>query len=174
MKTRQEVEAKFFRTRQMLIPLIVLSVFNVLLAALDSTFYLLFAATIPMAIVESGLAASGAMAVLIALGIALAVIGLYGLCYWLSKKWNGFMLVALVLFLLDTLYLLLIFTMTFDLGFFLDLIIHAALLYYLVIGTKAWIDLMRLPLVDETMDVVEVVEDDAVIEAISTDDVEIQ
>lgn len=67
--------------------------------------------------------------------IAIAVVGilLYLLCWLFSKKRRGWLIVALVLFSLDTAFLLL----NFDISVIVDILFHGYIIYSLVTGVIA-------------------------------------
>ena len=67
--------------------------------------------------------------------IAIAVIGivLYLMCWLFSKKRRGWLVVALVLFSLDTAFLLL----NFEIGVIVDVLFHGYIIYSLVTGVIA-------------------------------------
>ena len=174
MQTRQEVEAIFMKARGNLLAIVVFSSINVILTALNINLNFLFSATIPTGIVYFGQGVSNGLggspvAVLIFAVIAMLFVGVFGLCYLLSKKMKGFMLVALILFILDTLWLAWLLSRAFDAEAFLNIAFHAWVLYYLVIGTKAWLDLKRLPPAEETPDAAEAAGTDTAVEAAGTD-----
>jgi len=84
------------------------------------------------------------------LGIAVALfaVGAFLLCYVLSRRYKAFMLVAFILFLLDTLFLGFM-TLTnldlFEIGDIIDIGFHIWVLIYLGMGIKAWSDLRKFP-----------------------------
>ncbi len=136
---------KYGVARGNLLLTVILTVINIVLSALNASVYLLFSASIPyiIASVGSGLmydrefaAEMGAteemipviFTVLLIVGLVLTVP--YFLCWLFSKKHYGWMIAALVLFSLDTLFLL----FNFDISLILDLLIHAWVLYYLIMG----------------------------------------
>ena len=67
--------------------------------------------------------------------VALAVVGilLYLMCWLFSKKRRGWLIVALVLFSLDTAFLLL----NFDISVIVDILFHGYIIYSLVTGVIA-------------------------------------
>lgn len=64
--------------------------------------------------------------------IAVLLLVPYLLCWIFSKNHYGWMIAALVLFSLDTLWLLL----NFDIGFLLDILFHGYVLFYLIMGVR--------------------------------------
>ena len=87
---------------------------------------------------------------LVAAIISFVVISLYAMCYFLAKKHRVFILVALIFFSFDTLFLIWIITFGFEPGILLDVAFHVWIMYYLIVGTKMWSDLKKLPPDEET------------------------
>ena len=153
MKKRIEIEKKFANARKNLMLVIIFSVVNMALTVLNSNISFLFSATVPVLVLQVGQIFSEesgiSMFLMAAAAIALIIIALYGICFLLSKKRRAFMLVALILFVLDTLFLLWTLTLGFDSGVMLDIVFHVWILYFLISGTKAWIDLKKTPVEEE-------------------------
>lgn len=131
---------------------------NVILMAIGSNTYLLFSATIPYAAVQTGMFLCGKLpaewyeggtfeflpdfVLFIAIAIAAAIIIYIFMCWLFSSKGRyGFFIAALVYFALDTLYLLWIFDST----LILDLVFHAWVIGYLVIGIVSGVKLKKTP-----------------------------
>ncbi len=133
--------------------LLIIIAFTVLncFATLTNT-YFLFSASIPMNFIqaalyirsdeyladvpEMGLQDFAAIADLLGfIYIAIAVIGilLYLVCWLFSKKRRGWLVVALVLFSIDTAFLLL----NFETGVIVDVLFHGYIIYSLVTGVIA-------------------------------------
>ena len=83
----------------------------------------------------------GSAALVIGAVMGFASIGLYYLCWALSKQHPGAIIAALVLFSLDTVILL----VTLGLTAWVDIVFHVAVLVYLIIGTVAVVKLRHLP-----------------------------
>lgn len=150
MQKRANAEMKFSKSRNNLLAVVAFSVVNVILTLAGSGVSFLFSATFPMFSVEIGdllAKQSGNKAYLTAAVIvAFIAIGFYFVCFLFSKEHKTFILVALVLFGLDTLLLLWILSSSaFDISALIDVAFHAWVLYYLIIGVKAWSDLKNLP-----------------------------
>ena len=143
------MEKRLNLARSNLLIVILFSVINIALVLLNTNISFLFTAILPTLIIQIGQivsAETGNTAFLWITGaIAIAIVLLYCMCYLLSKKRGVFMLVALILFTLDTLALVWLLTLGFEAGFLFDIAFHVWILYYLIIGTKAWSDLKKLP-----------------------------
>jgi hypothetical protein len=99
--------------RNNLLLVIVFTVVNLAMLLLDSGTYFLFSASVPYYMTAFGMGMDMGMAeagigtfTLIALGISAVVLVFYLLCWLLSKKRPGWLVVAFVAFILDTLALL--------------------------------------------------------------------
>ncbi len=134
--------AQVEKARSNLILMIVLTAVNVAMLLFGSDYMLLFSATVPYFSVIFGTAVEGGLAVGIA--IAAIILGLYILCWIFSKKYYGFMIAALVLFVLDTLVMALVYLGISEISGVLDVIIHIWVLYYLVIGVTGGYKLKHL------------------------------
>lgn len=143
---RQASEAKYEMARRNLLAVIILLVANVVMLFFGSTTMMLFSATVPYYIALVGYVLGIRTFMIIGAVIAAFIILVYFLCWIFSKKHYGWMLAALVLFILDTLFLgyLYIFVIG-DVSGILDVVIHALVLYYLVIGVINGKRLKTLP-----------------------------
>ncbi|MCL2356259.1 MAG: hypothetical protein FWC70_03730 [Defluviitaleaceae bacterium] len=149
--TRSAVNFKVARSNLLLV--VVLTVVNIFLLAFGTEFNLLFSATIPQLITAFGVGiadeiGSGAIAV-IAVVIALAATSVYLICWALSKRTRIFILVALVIFSIETIVFLIVTLGGLIVGLFsfwtvIELAFHGWILYYLVIGTIAWSKLSKV------------------------------
>ena len=149
MQKHSEAAKKFETSRKQLLLVVLFSAINVLLVLFRINLSFLFSASFPLFIAQFGQMLSqetgGLLPLLIAAMFSFSIVFLYWLCYVLAKKYRVFILVALILFSIDTLFL--IWSLTFGLGLsiILDVAFHAWVMYYLIIGTKAWSDLKKLP-----------------------------
>ena len=125
-------EQTFAVARSNLLVVIGFTLINVVLQLIGSDTYFLFSATTPMLLAMEG-GAVGAV-------LALLCIGLYVLCWAMSKKRPGWIVAALVFFILDSLLLLLG-----GVELIFDLLIHVWVLYYLITGTVAMVKMKRNP-----------------------------
>ncbi len=128
--------------RYSLLLIVIFTVVNIVLLLLDANRYFLFSASIPYYFTAFGVgmdyAYSGAIGsyTTVAVIISALLIGVYLLCWVLSKKRAGWLTAALVLFSLDTVGLL-VFTFTMldsPLSNIMDIALHAWAIYELVMA----------------------------------------
>lgn len=134
---------KFKKARDNLIWIIIVTIINLFLIALDASFYFPFSINAPQTFygLGSAFAAETQNNVYIGVGIiiALVIIALYLLFWFLSKRNRAFIIGALVLFGIDSIGVLLLFLSSgMDTYFIIDLVFHVWILYYLITGTMAW------------------------------------
>ena len=136
-----QTAAKYNNMRLSLLIILVCSVINIFSPLLD--FYMLFSAYVPQWISKLGayLYLTEGVLVLYVLAIAMALVMLvpYLLCYIFSKKNVGWMIAALVLFSVDTLFFLIDLVGLLAIGeisFVMDLLFHAYALVSLILGVK--------------------------------------
>ena len=129
---------------------------------LGGSSYFLFSATIPYSLSIDGAYYTGKLPeefytdmpadaqffpdsyLAIMLGIAIAILAVYFLCFMLSKKFKtGWMITAAVMFVLDTLYMLFIYGVGVD--SVMDILLHVWVLYYLISGVVYGLKLKKLP-----------------------------
>lgn len=152
MKTFGEIERNYEIARKNLFLMSVFTLVNVVLYLVNANISFVFSATFPPFAVGLGqvFAEIFEMNVFNVLGIAVALfaVGAFLLCYVLSRRYKAFMLVAFILFLLDTLFLGFM-TLTnldlFEIGDIIDIGFHIWVLIYLGMGIKAWSDLRKFP-----------------------------
>ncbi len=77
------------------------------------------------------------------LAVALVIIGVYVLCYLFSKKKVGWLIAALALFAVDTVFMFLLYG--FDISMLLDILFHAWLLIILTMGVVSYYKLKKMP-----------------------------
>lgn len=140
----QAVRFKSARSNLMLV--IVLTTISVFLAAMGSNFVFFFSAPFPLyvfhiaSVFYGGLTTAG---VVVSVVIAIIAIGVYFLCWWLSKKFRVFILIALIFFSIEVfvnaLFMLsVLFSGYFDIGSIVGMAFHGWILYCLIGGTIAW------------------------------------
>lgn len=120
--------------RSNLLLVIAFTAINVVLRLVSADMYFLFSASTPLAMVDIASWFENTAVLVGGAIMAFVVIGLYLLCWALSKKRPGWLVAALVLFVLDTLVLLALYDIS---AMVLDLLMHAWVLYYLISGTVA-------------------------------------
>lgn len=128
---------QFNAARGSVLTAIILTVLNILLIAIDADYYLLFSISVPYYGVAFGMGMDmgigGNTFTIAAIVLGLLIVGVYFILWLLSKKRRGVMLVAMMLFIVDTIVLLLLgLTITGLANILLDLVFHAVILYYLV------------------------------------------
>jgi len=161
LSPRQSLQAKYVAGRSNLLFVVIFSLVNVFLLLTGSDTYFLFSATIPYYLVIIGMDLCGKFppeyyegredftpldsSVLVVLAvIAVVMIALYLLCWLLSSKGRvAWLIVALVLFGTDTALMFLL--QGFSLESILDILFHAWVLYYLIVGVTAHFKLKKLP-----------------------------
>ncbi len=143
-----------------LLLIVIMSFVNILLTVFNADVYFLFSASFPFAMTLLGMELCGKLppeyyegyafeplpdAVLYILtAIAVLTVLLYLVCWILTKKHSGaWMIAALVLFSLDTLFLLFWFGIDLSMGF--DYLFHAWAIFDLARGVIAWNKWRRLP-----------------------------
>ena len=148
LSPRANAERKYTMARNNLLLALVFTVVNVVLAIVNADLYFLFSAFMPYiaAALGVGMAAElGAIALVVMGAISIVLIVPCLLSWIFSKKKSGWMIVALVYFVFDTALLLLFMLLFGDFTSILDVVFHAWVLYYLIVGIKAGIELKTLP-----------------------------
>ena len=130
---------KFKGARDKLLVLIVTTIISVALTVLNVfiSYFSLFAPIFAIFLLEN-----------VGIIIAGCMILMYLLCYFLSKKYKVLMLVALILFIVDTLILLAFVLYTLEVQskyVLIDIAFHAFILYYLINGVVAWDKMRKAP-----------------------------
>ena len=154
MLTYEKAINRFNGARSNLLLVTCLSLVNILLLVFKIDISFLFSANFPLISVILGneFAISENNDMYYAAGIFLAFLSIaaYFICYLLSKKRRGWIVAALVLFIIDTVLIIWLFLLGGDLNeIILDLLLnvafHALVLFYLILGVKSWADLKTLP-----------------------------
>lgn len=131
---------KYRAARSNLLLLTFFSTVNIIMALTASPMYMLFSATVPYYIAAAGrslLEEYGSMRYIGAVAAAAIILTIPYVIFWLlSKKHYGAMIAALVYFSLDCAALVYVSVMLFDAGMIIDILFHAWILYYLIIGVK--------------------------------------
>jgi len=143
----------FNRSQSNLLVVVVLTAINLFLFITGSDMQFLFSASIPtviLVVADSFSWMMGEPSIWYG-GIALAFgsVGIYLLCWWLSKKRRVFILVALIFFSIDALVFLFFFFDSLMYGFFdlfdiIEIAIYAIIMYHLIIGTVAWAKMKKM------------------------------
>ena len=136
---------KFRSARSNLLWMIGFTLLNIILFYFGSGTMFLFSATIPYFVMGLGIV-SGIQPVLIVCSIiTAAALVLYFVCWHQSKRHYGWLIAALVMFALDCAFLLLLYLPALDFSGLFDVLIHAWVLYYLIIGVKYGRQLKNMP-----------------------------
>lgn len=137
--------ANYRKARADLLLMAVLTTVNMVLLLVNADYAFAFSATFPQLSVALGLQLAeefGTAALVIGAVMGFASIGLYFLCWALSRRHPGAIIAALVLFSLDTVLMFWFFELE---AAWIDIIFHVAVLVYLIIGTVAVVKLRHLP-----------------------------
>lgn len=149
MQKRILLEQKYNNGRNNLMLVVIFTFVNVVLQLLDAGMYFLFSASFPLLSVEFGRALSIRMFndAYLVLGIVLAFVAIacYAALFFLSKKHRVCILIALILFCVDTLFLFWLLSLGFEASMVLDILFHVWVLFSLISGVKAWADLKKVP-----------------------------
>ena len=145
MTPRQLLEQKFKSARSNLLIVIILTVVNIALLIGGSETFMLFSASIPYYAV--GLPAIWGEYELFLVGCVLAaiILALYLVCWLLSKKRPGWLVVALVMFIVDTLALIGLYVLIGEMSGIMDLLIHAYVVYSICVGISSAKKLKTMP-----------------------------
>ena len=131
---------RFNRARNNLLLVVVLTMANLVLIALDVNLNFPFSAVIPQVILIWFID----IAFPVAMTAAVISVSIYLLFFFLSKRWRVFVLIAFIFFAMDTFFLL---DLMFEIGFMyfiIDIAFHAWIHFYLVSGTIAWAKLRKV------------------------------
>lgn len=138
--TKKELaERQFLSSRLTVLLICVFTAINIILALTGSDSYFLFSASIPYyAVILSYISVAAGelpMGVLIvAIAFAVVVIAAYLLCFIFGKKHFGWLIAALILFSLDTIYFIYIIISAFDASMIIDIVFHLYVIYSLVMS----------------------------------------
>lgn len=146
----RELTGVYVKARTNLLIMTLLSLVNVVLIIIQSSITFAFSAYAPTVFVVFG-AEFEAVGVqggqIIGSILALVAVGLYGLCYFMSKKSNVWVMIALILFSADALLLLLFVVMAlpyFEPYTFVNIAFIGYIMYHLVKGTISGNKLKKL------------------------------
>lgn len=144
--TKREVAMRQYATaRGNLLLMLGLTLVNIILLVANADVMLLFSATVPYYSVAFGIVDETGLLLIPAIFVAAVSLIAYFLCWIFSKKHYGWMIAALVLFILDTVFLVVLYLWLQDFSGILDLLIHIWVLYYLIIGVKYGAKLRKMP-----------------------------
>jgi hypothetical protein len=158
---RNALQTKFNNARVNLLLVFAFTVVNIILLISGSSTYFLFSASIPYFIADMGMLLSGKYPPELYVGelegaaifgpsasivfavIAIAITGLYLVCWYFSKKKHEWFTVALVLFIIDTVGMFALYGLALD--SIVDILFHGYVIWSLVNGVKATSELRKLP-----------------------------
>ena len=144
---------KYASARSNLLLMLIFTVVNIVLLVAGGDVMLLFSATVPYYSVIMAMFDETGLLLLPLLAVAAVSLAGYLICWIFSKKHFGWMIAALVMFIIDTLCMVGFYALGGDIadGIF-DVLIHIWVLYYLIIGVKYGAQLRKLP---EEVEVIE-------------------
>lgn len=141
----EQLQQKFKSSRANLLLVIILTIVNIVLFFFGSETMLLFSISVPYYAVILASVFEIPQVLVIGCVIAAVVLVLYFLCWLLSKKHPGWLIAALVLFIIDTLVLAWLYISISEFSGIVDVVFHIWILYYLVIGIRSSRKLKDLP-----------------------------
>lgn len=145
MNTKENIQQKYKTARNNLLLMLILTVINIILYVVGSDTMMLFSATVPYFGIIIGNVSGSQVFLTFCICIAAAILITYLLCWILSKDHYGWMIAALVLFIIDTLAMIGMYLGIGEFSGILDLVIHAWVLYYLIIGVRYGKQLKNMP-----------------------------
>ncbi len=160
---RHQLEQKYTTSRLNLLLLMIFTTVNVVMLLTKSFTYFLFSASIPYFLVNLGMLVCGlydpeyyiqeglvgmefvdSSFLVVMTVIAALILIAYLACFFFSKNMNGgWLIVALVLFGIDTLGMFALYDISADM--LIDILFHIWVIYYLVLGISAWRKMKTVP-----------------------------
>ncbi len=138
--SRGVIEQKYNSARSNLFIMIALTVINLIVIGLDGNFMMLFSASFPLYALVFSLPPDALFPLQVGVVIAVFSILLYIVPFFMSKKHYGWMIVALILFSFDSMFLigisLLVYLGDGSLPGLLEIIFHVWVMYYLISGVR--------------------------------------
>jgi len=149
--TRAQLEKKYNISRNNLLAVIALTVLNIILALLDTDLFFLFSASIPMYLLywDSWYSTITGILTFSPIGVtaAFVTVSIYGVFWWLTQKYKGWIIAALVYFSIDvfvSVWILIFLIEGFEIALLIEIAFMAWIMYYLIAGTIAWSKLRDL------------------------------
>ena len=144
---RDRLRRRYFTARLNLLLLIAVTIVNVILLLCRSDFYLLFSASLPYYLALFGMVVTGNKELtgvtvsepmpngilFAAIAVGVIILGVYFLCFYFGKNKPVWMIVALAMFVVDTIVTVAAIPYS-DGTYILDLVMHAYVLIYLALG----------------------------------------
>lgn len=149
--------------------IIVLTVVNIILSATGGSTYFLFSASVPYLFTVHSIALTGHLPdevyadpengwegfefypdtlLWFAIAVSVVILALYAVCFFASKKQRGWLIVASVLFGIDTLALIAYTVLISGTPDIIDIVIHIYMIFTLIYGSVAAAKLNRMPAVE--------------------------
>ncbi len=119
-----------------LLLVLILTLVNIILGALGSNYFLLFSATFPYFAAMTGFATKIPAVIMICCGISLICLAAYLLCWIFSKKRPGWLIAALILFVVDTGFMVALYVFAKDFSGVLDVFFHIWVCVCLINGVR--------------------------------------
>ena len=173
LSNRELAEKRYKESRSALLLIVITSVINLFMVAFAGS-YFLFAPSMPTMFIELMLMAAGEEGVEVSALLIPFILGLvltlpYLLCWIFSKKRVGWMIAALVIFAVDCVYLVGMYELA---SIVKDLIFHALILFYVIVGIVNGVKLKKMPaeVAAEVAASGEAAPDEAVFETFNQDD----
>ena len=145
-------QSKYASARVNLRLMIVLTLVNIVLLFTEANMMMLFSATIPYFLVALGIELSFETGLplftIVTCVIAAITLLVYLLCWIFSKRRYAWMLIATILFGIDTLFLLFLVIDTGEISSILDIVFHGLVMYYLIMGVVYGKRLKAMPAED--------------------------
>jgi hypothetical protein len=145
MNKNQSLEQKYNSTRVNLLLIVILTAVNIVLYFTGSETMMLFSASVPYYAVIFGSAMPLPILSIPCYAVAGICILVYLLCWIFSKKRSGWLVVALIFFVVDTIAMLGLYIWAQDFSGILDIALHAYILYSLFVGVSAGKQLKNMP-----------------------------
>lgn len=131
---------KYTMARNNFLGVLIFTLINVIMVAIGSDHYFLFSATLPYSAAAYGAAFSFELGeqiyLYVGIGLAVCLLAPYILFWACSKKNHKWMIAALVYFIIDCIFLILLIDFSNIAAYLFDILFHAGIIYYLVIGIK--------------------------------------
>lgn len=129
----------------MLLMVAALTAINILLIAINASFYFPFSAYLPLLITGVGLSMGTTTALTVCIIISVIITVIYALLWFLSKKKTAFIAVALGLFLIDSGFMLAGIDWANPVSSLVDVLFHVWVISYLIIALVAKKKLKTMP-----------------------------
>ncbi len=142
---RERLQQQYATARSNLLLMLIFTVVNIVLLVAQTDTMFLFSATVPYFTIMMGILGENTIFLGICICITVIILVLYTLCWLLSKNRRGWMITALVLFILDTVALAALYLAAGDFSGIIDALIHVWVLYYLILGVVSSKKLRNLP-----------------------------